>query len=76
MDDERRYYYVSQLRDSSVRLLFGPFDTHEEALSAVDLARGYVIARDPWSEFDAFGTVSMVTNEPGLINKYMESISP
>ena len=42
-----RYYYVSVIDGADYRFLAGPYDTHEEAESKVDVARQLAIEYDP-----------------------------
>ena len=68
-------FYVSMIREAGtkaqrVALLAGPFDTHDEALALVDRATNLAFEVDPWSGFDAFGTVRMKDEyrKPGVLN--------
>ena len=50
-------FYTSVIRSATQRALIdGPFETHQEALDAVPASRTWFCQRDPWGEFDAFGT--------------------
>ncbi len=63
-------YYVSMRRNGGYRLLAGPFrNDHAGALAMVDRARVLACDLDPWSDFDAFGTVRLPDdNVPGILN--------
>lgn len=63
------HYYVSAQRDVRTALLLGPFGTHAEALAVVRHAELVAQQVDPWSAFDAFGTVRMADGtRQGLLN--------
>jgi hypothetical protein len=67
-------YYVSMKRDSHYALMAGPFATHEEALQMVEPVRKEASRLDPFCDFDAFGTCSMLrrsTNKDGWLNVYV-----
>lgn len=49
-------FYVSVLNNGRSGLLLGPFETHEEALGKVDLARTLADRVDPKAPFYAYGT--------------------
>lgn len=57
-------YYVTVMRDSSVRIAAGPFGTHQAAQDQVAPARDLVLASDPWAHFYEFG-VAKATPAPG-----------
>ena len=71
---EARDYYVSMLRDKKYALMAGPFLSHDEALSFVDPVRKEASRLDPRSDFDAFGTCSLLRhrdNKMGRLNVYV-----
>jgi len=71
---EARDYYVSMVRDSRYALMAGPFATHAEALQMVDPVKKEAIRHDPFCDFDAFGTCSMLrrsTNKDGWLNVWI-----
>lgn len=68
-----RRFYVSLIRGAGksrkVGLLAGPFDTHDAALGMVDRARQEASKVDPWTDFDAVGTMSIEGyDKPGALN--------
>lgn len=71
---EARDYYVSMIRDSRYALMAGPFATHAEALQMVDPVKKEAGRLDPFCDFDAFGTCSMLrrsTNKDGWLNVWL-----
>lgn len=66
-----KVFYVSMIRGRRVALLAGPFVQHEAALAMVDRARDIAGQLDPWSDFDAFGTVGIAKpfGRPGVLNE-------
>lgn len=55
-------FFVSVVRNSGkptqrTGLVLGPYATHGEALANVDRGRAIAERADPWTAFDAFGTV-------------------
>lgn len=64
-------FYVTMIRDGKAAYLAGPFDNHEEAKGHVEPARNEAWDVDPWSEFDSFGTASVVADRhpPGVLNE-------
>ena len=71
---EARDFYVSMVRDKRYALMAGPFATHAEALQMVEPVRKEAGRLDPFADFDAFGTCSMLrrsTNKDGWLNVYV-----
>ncbi len=58
-------YYVSAVDGSRSALASGPYDTHAEALAAVEVVRERAVRQDGRAHFYAFGTVAM----PGTYRK-------
>lgn len=59
-----RLFYVTQQRGTKVRILTGPFDSHDRAAEFVEPAREAMEQLDRWSYFDGFGVTSGVP-KPG-----------
>ena len=58
-------FYVTCIRSARQRaLVLGPFETHPEALAAVDRGRQLALEADSHCVFDAFGTARLVAS-PG-----------
>lgn len=70
-DPRPGFYYVSVVDDRlSMRLVRGPFPTHEEALGKVEESRTKCEEIDPWAAFYAFGTVrAEVDQGPGILDR-------
>jgi hypothetical protein len=60
------WFYVSIVRGKRSRLLKGPYTTHDEALANVDEARDLAVKRDPFHEFDWFGTCRINSDFPSI----------
>lgn len=63
-------FFVSIVRDPGTKgqrtgLVLGPYATHEEALANVDRGRVMASAADPFTAFDAFGTIGIEGDEKG-----------
>lgn len=71
-----RDFFVSMIRDSRTALLAGPFATHEAALASVESACKEANRVDPWSDFDAFGTCSLVapSGRKGVLNSALTTM--
>ena len=65
-------FYVSVVRKGNgAALLLGPFVTHARALELVDTGNRLAQKADPWTAFDAFGTMSLppdVAHPEGKLN--------
>mgnify|MGYP001579527873 CR=1 FL=1 len=77
-------YYVSVIDGDRYMLLLGPFDTHSEALAAVEPVRKYVMkayASDLKVIWYAFGTVRIEPDDtkpayPGKLNGELADLLP
>lgn len=63
-------FFVSVVRNAGkptqrTGLVLGPYATHEEALANVDRGQTMAHAADPFTAFDAFGTVGFKGNSKG-----------
>jgi hypothetical protein len=72
-------YYVSLRRSAPggkfrTALLAGPFATHTEALSMVKAAKNDASRLDAWTDFDAFGTMSLPRNIANPVGKLNERL--
>lgn len=68
-DTKPRLYYVGVIRGKTrVGLLAGPFASRDEAIAMIEPARRLACEIDPWCDFDAFGTLSLQTDAPGVLN--------
>ena len=56
VDERPGNYYVSCRNGKRWSLVYGPFGRHQDALDAVEMARGEAERADPWATFYAFGT--------------------
>lgn len=63
-DEGSSEFFVSVVRDPGTKgerkgLVLGPYATHEEALANVDRGRTMADKFDPFTAFDAFGTIAL-----------------
>lgn len=63
-DEGTSDFFVSVIRNAGLPsqrlgLVLGPYATHEAALANVDRGRTLAHAADPFTAFDAFGTVGL-----------------
>lgn len=54
----RLFYVTCAARAGSVRIVVGPFESHEEALAFVEPARREAVRRHPDLTFSGFGVTS------------------
>lgn len=68
-------YYVSVVSGRRYSLLYGPCETHNEALAAVSTARRIACEIDPFLDFAEFGTCSRNwdKNKLGKLNKQVDA---
>lgn len=59
MDPEVYYVSVRNPDTGQFSLLAGPYETHQEALDKVRLAKELALQRDPFAQFYAYGTASL-----------------
>jgi hypothetical protein len=62
-------YYVTAVDGPRCWRLAGPYDTHAEALAAVDRVREICVKSEPWSHFYAFGTAKIASRKLGSVTK-------
>ena len=62
--DHERDFYVSVVDVTRYRMLVGPFERYDDALSAVDSTRQRAVDADPKAWFYSFGTCSVPKGTP------------
>lgn len=59
-------YVVTIMRGDRIGYLLGPYGTHQEAIDNKPRARDLAHNADPWSDFDAIGTVRFAPDAKNL----------
>jgi hypothetical protein len=75
-DTQPGSYYVSAVDVEKFALVSGPYQTHAEALAAVQVARAIAVELSPWCAFSAFGTVRCKSDcaVPGRLQEWGYSL--
>lgn len=66
-----KQFYVTMRRGRGTAWLAGPFDTYDQAVPHIPMARRLAEAADPKCAFDSFGVSSRdaLDHPPGTLNK-------
>ena len=75
----RGYYCTMRTAAGRTAFLLGPFERHEDAESAVPVARGLAVAVavDPMNHFHGFGTASIVKTAAAItVHEFSEEGQP
>lgn len=69
-------YYVAVRDADKTELLYGPFNSHADALANVNIVCNQAVKLNEYAWFYSFGTVAMKKGyrEPGILNKYLPPI--
>lgn len=73
---EGAVFYISAMDGPRRATLAGPYATHEAAQADVAPVRAWACGVDPWLDFAAFGTMSIVLPEGVVpaVGKYQQKV--